>query len=125
VAAAEIGMCGLGGLLFPEAIGTDHGVHVVIGQDDDSIMAPVAPGLIRPVPIESARLISLGETIMLSATRGTMAVDGEREHELRDPRSIAITLNPNGPRVVDIDAAMRLGAKGGAFALRGPVGVRH
>ncbi len=125
VAAAEIGMCGLGGLLFPEAIGTDHGVHVLIGQDDDAVMAPVAPGLIRPVPVESARLISPGETITLSVARGTVAVDGEREHEVRDPQSIAITLNPNGPWVVDIDAAMRLGARGGAFALRGPLGVQH
>lgn len=113
VAAAEIGMCGLGGLLFPQAVGTNRGVHIVVGHGEAPVLAPIAPGLIKPVPIASACLIEPGDTVVLGPTTGTIAVDGEREHELLTPQPVTVTLNPHGPRVIDIDAAMRLGASHG------------
>jgi hypothetical protein len=103
----------LGGLLFPQAVGTNRGVHIVVGQGEAPVLAPVAPGLVKPVPVASACLIEPGETVVLSPTTGTIAVDGEREHELLTPQPVAVTLNPLGPWVIDIDAAMRLGASHG------------
>ena len=47
---------------------------------------------------------------------GPAALDGEREFELLRPaESLTVTLNPWGPRVVEIEAALRAGAATGAF----------
>jgi predicted polyphosphate/ATP-dependent NAD kinase len=116
VAAAEIGICGLGGLLFPECCGSARGVHIVIGRGERTVVTPIAPGLIRRIPIEAASLIAPGETVAMDAAPGTVALDGEREFELLGrEQSLTVTLNDDGPCVVDIDATLRAGAEAGAF----------
>lgn len=116
ITPAEIGICGLGGLLFPESAGSELGVRIVIGEGDRAILTPMAPGLLRKIPIAKAALISPHERVELSTSAGTVALDGEREFELHGKdRSLCVALNPEGPRVVDIDAAIREGALSGAF----------
>lgn len=116
VTPASIGMCGLGGLLFPNACGSDQGVHIVLGPSERTVLAPLAPGLVRPVPVASARLLGPSERVRLAGEPCTVALDGEREFEVaRRGHVIEVTLNPNGPRVVDIDAALRAGAARGVF----------
>ena len=122
VAPAEIGMCGLGGILFPEATGSAQGVHIVVGESTRTVLAPVAPGLIKPIPVASARLLPLGETVTIGETIGTVALDGERELEVLPPGGeIAVTLSASGPRVVDVEATIRFGAAAGAFARLGAI----
>ena len=42
--------------------------------------------------------------------------DGEREIEIRNPATqISVRLDPRGPRVIDVDAALVAGAAAGAF----------
>ena len=119
VAPAAIGLASLGGLLFPEACGRCSGAHIVIGdpeQDCRRVLAPIAPGLLRPVPIAAASRIAPGETVELRAGPCTVALDGEREHDILSAgASLSVSLNPRGPRVVDIEAALRKGAAAGAF----------
>ncbi|MEA2586946.1 MAG: hypothetical protein QOF33_5031 [Thermomicrobiales bacterium] len=116
VAAAEIGICGLGGLLFPESCGLSRGVHIVIGTGERTIVTPLAPGLIRRIPVARASLLAPGETVELSAASGTVALDGEREFELLGrERSLSVAMNEAGPRVVDIEASIQEGAEIGAF----------
>jgi hypothetical protein len=116
VAAAEIGICGLGGLLYPEACGKVGGVHIVIGTGERTVVTPIAPGLIRRIPIARSSLLTPEASVLLSPAPGTVALDGEREFELfgREER-LSVTFNPGGPRVVDIDAAIQTGAEVGAF----------
>jgi hypothetical protein len=116
VSPAEIGMCGLGGILFPDATGSNHGVHIVFGQGDRVALAPIAPGLIHQLGIAGARLLSPSELVLLHPAARTIALDGEREIELVTPNSLVqVRYNPNGPRVVDVNAAMRSGAANNAF----------
>jgi predicted polyphosphate/ATP-dependent NAD kinase len=117
VEAVAIGMCGLGGLLFPAACGSAQGVHIVVGLGDRQMLVPLAPGLIRPVPITAARLLAPGERAILNAMPCTVALDGEREWEIVRPgHQLEVALNPAGPLVVDIAATLRAGAERGAFA---------
>lgn len=119
VAPAEIGMCGLGGLLFPDAAGTRQGVHLRIGDDGQPLLAPIAPGLVKSVPIASASLIAFGASVGLDASPCTVALDGEREFEiLKAGHTLEVRLNPSGPNVVDVDAALQEGATSGAFTPR-------
>jgi predicted polyphosphate/ATP-dependent NAD kinase len=116
VSPAEIGICGLGGLLFPESTGLARGVHIAIGGDERHILAPLAPGLIHSVPIAAATLLEPGARIPLRDEPCIVALDGEREIELFRPgHGLAITFNPHGPRIIDIPAAIRAGALTGAF----------
>jgi hypothetical protein len=121
IGPAEIGMASLGGLLFPEACGMGVGAHLVVGGGGGEascrwVLAPLAPGLLRRVPIARAAPLSPGETVELGQRGGTVALDGEREFERLDPgRRLSVTLNPDGPRVVEIEAALRAGAERGVF----------
>jgi predicted polyphosphate/ATP-dependent NAD kinase len=119
VSPAAIGFCGVGGLLFPEATGSDAGVHILLGDGGERVLAPIAPGVLRELPIASARLLHPGESVQLAPGAGTLALDGEREIELlRAEERVGVTLGADGPRVVDILAAIAEGARNGAFSAR-------
>jgi len=116
VACAEIGMCGVGGLLFPDAIGSRRGVHFAVGDAQRHIRAPIAPGLVRDIPIEHARLLALSDSIVLGPDAKTIALDGEREIELLEPdQRVQVAFNSDGPHVVNIEQAIRIGAVQGIF----------
>ena len=42
-----------------------------------------------------------------------LALDGEREIELRQDMTIRLKLNPNGPRVIDARKAIEIAARAG------------
>lgn len=118
VVPAAIGMASLGGLLFPESCRGCSGVHIEIGDERATrwVMAPVAPGLMRRVPVANARLVEQGEAIELREMTGTIALDGEREIEIVQPgTSVRVMLRPEGPRVVEIETALAMGAARGVF----------
>jgi len=119
VAPAEIGMCGLGGLLFPGDADVGKGVHIRLGDGGRPILAPIAPGLIKSIPIADAKLVTPGELVDLDASPCTVALDGEREFEILKPgHTLQVRLDPNGPNVVDVEAAISAGAAAGAFTPR-------
>jgi hypothetical protein len=119
ISAAAIGIASLGGALFPEACEGCSGAWISVGKAETAttlVSVPMAPGLMRTVPIVNARILAHGETVALAAGPCTIALDGEREHEVSNPEAtITVRLNPLGPRVVDIEAALRVGAEKGAF----------
>jgi hypothetical protein len=118
IAFGEIGICSIGGMCFPDSAGSSFGAHVRIGSGGQIVRVPLAPGILRDVPIASANRMLPGETVQLEPMLGTIALDGEREIELFEPDlPIAVTLNPHGPFVVDIPSAINLGALAGAFAV--------
>jgi hypothetical protein len=119
VSAAVIGIASLGGALFPEACETCSGVWIRVGDPDvatKAVTVPLAPGLLRDVPIAAARLLRHGETVRLNGGPCTIALDGEREIEMRDAGArLAVRLDPRGPRVIEIEATLRAGAVAGVF----------
>ena len=115
IASGEIGICGIGGMIFPEAAGSSFGAHITVG-DGPRVMTALAPGVIREVPISAAVKVLPGESVHLQSALGTIALDGEREIELlTEEDDIVVTLNPHGPFVVDISAAITQGALAGLF----------
>lgn len=116
IAHGEIGICAIGGMVFPEAAGSSFGAHMVIGGTGRQVLVPLAPGIMSDVPIAAADKVLPGETVRLQPLAGTIALDGEREIELlTDEDEISVTLNPHGPFVVDIRAAINIGAISGVF----------
>lgn len=114
VSAHEIGIAGIGGHLFPKAIDGPSGIHVVVGASgtaERQVLAPVAPGLMKTIPIARAALLSRGSRVRLQGHPCIVALDGEREFEiLRPDQQVSVLFNPNGPRTVNIAATLRQGA---------------
>lgn len=118
---AEIGLASLGSLLFPEACGGCFGAALQIDADAaDRVLAPIAPGTIVDVGIKEARLLEHGATATLRPGPCTLAIDGEREIDVLDPATvIEVRLEPEGPRVIEIEAAIQAAAIAGAFRRSG------
>jgi hypothetical protein len=127
ISASAIGVASLGGALFPGACGGCSGAWIAVSEParaSMSVTVPLAPGLLRDVPISDARLLGHGESVGLGRGPCTIALDGEREIEIHDElTSLAVRLDPRGPRVVDVDAALKAGADAGVFAREMPSGV--
>jgi hypothetical protein len=119
ISAAAIGIAGIGGALFPAACETCSGAWVKMaaqGAASVTVTIPLAPGLLRDVPVAESRRLAHGETIALGGGPCTIALDGEREIEIRDAGTrLAVRLDPRGPRVVDVEAALTAGALASVF----------
>jgi predicted polyphosphate/ATP-dependent NAD kinase len=125
ISPAAIGIASLGATLFPDACDGCSGAWVRVGAGDAPLIAtvPLAPGLMRDVPVSEAGLLAHGETVALASGPCTLAFDGEREIEIRDAtRTLAVRLEPRGPRVVDIEGALVAGASAGTFIKSGSLG---
>ena len=116
---AAIGIASLGSPLFPAECGSCNGAFITVARTEQAtstVTVPIAPGLIRQIPVADARLIHPGDVIPFAPGPCTIALDGEREIEVRDGRSaLAVRLHPKGPRVIDVEAVLTLGASLGAF----------
>ncbi len=108
--ASSIGIASIGARLALIGLDEPRGLHIEFPPPGSSgtstSTAPIAPGMVRDVPIEGWRVIVPGETINIRATRGTIALDGEREVELLDGMSASVCIDTNGPWVVDFDRAL-------------------
>jgi predicted polyphosphate/ATP-dependent NAD kinase len=124
VTVAEPGAIGLSAIVAAaspcERYG-DEGRHLVIGEPVDppgvgsswTVLAPIAPGLVRPAHVAEVVTIGPGEPFHLRSTAGVLALDGEREILLNDDESPQITLSLDGPVVIDVPVVLRLAARHG------------
>ena len=115
IVPSAIGICSLGSLLFPNAIGDYRGAHIAIGENGRNLLAPVAPGLLRSIPVQSSQLMTPGDRVDFRAAAGTIALDGEREIEIKPTHRISVELSADGPYTIDIDRAIATAATEGRF----------
>ena len=112
-----VGMSPIGGLLTPCHASDDFGVEVACsapGNGTRRLLAPISPGLFRTVHIESARRIELGEQVVVEGP-GVLAFDGDRERSLAEGQKARLTVSRDGPRVIDVGAALAAAARAGVF----------
>ncbi|MEN6411710.1 MAG: NAD(+)/NADH kinase [Veillonellales bacterium] len=101
----NIGISSIPGNLVPVGPGEARGADIEIGAGNLQIRAPIAPGLIECVPVQKYRYIGIGEVVELSEAC-VIALDGEREIEVRPDEKVQIKLTFDGPRVIDAAAAL-------------------
>jgi len=111
----NIGFSSVGGHLADLTFVNGKGAHILIGPGLHRVKAPIAPGLIRWVPIQSYRLFEPGEEIPISRTPAVIALDGERERLERGSSRVTVRLNPEGPWVVDVSQALKVASEKGLF----------
>ena len=113
---SAIGLSAIGGQLAPLGPDEPRGLLIRVGPGGGgAVTAAIAPGMVSSVPIAEHRQLRPGEGVAFTERRGTLALDGEREIEFYPRHRVEIRLSLEGPRVVDIPAAMRAAATTGLF----------
>jgi predicted polyphosphate/ATP-dependent NAD kinase len=112
-----IGISAIGGHLAPVGPCEDRGLALELGDNAAGVMAPIAPGVIVPVRVKNCRYLALGERVPVAGAPCVIALDGEREVEVRAGQTAAIELTFAGPLVVDARTALAAAAAAGAFSI--------
>ncbi|MBQ0719179.1 MAG: NAD(+)/NADH kinase [Gammaproteobacteria bacterium] len=108
-----VGMSPLGGLLCPASAADDFGVRVdFCGHNKGGrlLRAPVSPGLFRSAHILNAAPLPLNEATKVHGP-GIIAYDGDRERRLGEEQSATITVERNGPWVINPQRTLQLAAE--------------
>jgi len=141
---ASIGLSSVGARLQPVSLADDGGLYYCLGapqntpspslpptptlspkgrggsdplESDKSttVLAPIAPGIVSPVPIAHWRRLATGERMRVERRYCTVALDGERAFSVTPQQALEIAVMRNGPRVVQVEAALREAAERGLF----------
>jgi predicted polyphosphate/ATP-dependent NAD kinase len=102
----SIGFSSIGGMLRIIAPDDPSGMVLELGQNGQAVTAPIAPGVVETVSVEKARLMAPGEEVALVCNPCVVALDGEREVEIKRGQQAAIRLGAEGPLVVDVNLTM-------------------
>jgi NAD+ kinase len=119
-----IGMSAIGGLLEPLGRHEPGGLAIELaapGEAEFELSAPIAPGLMRAVPIASWQRLRHGEPQRVRQRAGIVALDGERELAFTASDEVTITLREDAFRSIDVAACMRYAAHAGLMRERGAV----
>lgn len=115
----NIGISAIAGHLAPVGAYEPRGLAVACGSGAAAVMAPIAPGVIVPVACQSFRALAPDEAVPVAVTPSVIALDGEREIEVRAGDQATIRLALTGPAVIDARAALAEASARRAFRLPG------
>ncbi len=111
-----VGLSSVAGLLEPVSRDEPHGLRVELTgpeEADTVLTVPLAPGLVSTIGVSAYDRLKPGETFVLEPVHGSLALDGEREVELRSEHSSEVWLSEDGPLTVDVEECMCRAAKEG------------
>lgn len=111
----SVGLSSIGASLEPLRKDGGKALHIRPGPVGKDILAPIAPGMMCRMTIEDHATFGLGETRKIGYTPCVIAFDGEREVVIAVPGEYQVRLSKDGPRVVEVDAALQEAALGGFF----------
>ncbi|MEA3460398.1 MAG: NAD(+)/NADH kinase [Bacteroidota bacterium] len=107
----SIGLSSIGGLIHPIEAEEPQCLYLEIGRKGQPVTAPVAPGIIEKVFISNEKVMKMGEEVKIGSTPSVLALDGEREVEVRKGQYAAVRLGKDGPVVVDVGMTMSAAMK--------------
>lgn len=122
VEPGNVGLSAIGSHLLGGETPPETGLYLRMepGTHGKQVLAPIAPGLIRWINVVEHQLLTPGDEVEIShAEACVLALDGERELELRPGSSLRLRLNANGPKVIHARQAIEIAARAGAFVQRG------
>jgi predicted polyphosphate/ATP-dependent NAD kinase len=111
-----IGFSAIGGLLQPIARSESVGLAVQLEPAAPrQLLAPIAPGLLRPVGIADWHLMHAGEPLPVRQQAGVVALDGEREMPFEAGDTVHCTLRTAAFRTLDIPRCLHAAVQRGLF----------
>jgi predicted polyphosphate/ATP-dependent NAD kinase len=113
---ASIGLSSIVGVLRPISPTDPVGACAVISSDGQKVMAPIAPGFLTPVGVGEVLDLEPGVPYSVQDRRpATLALDGEREISLHDGDEATVTLDLEGPWIVDVKQTLLQAVQAGVF----------
>lgn len=112
----SIGISSIGGVIHPVSAEAPEGLYLELGPADQSVVCPVAPGIIQNVSITEKRLLRPHKEIRIAFTPSVLALDGERELEIAPRQRASVRLALKGPVVVDVKETMASAVKKNVFS---------
>ena len=110
-----IGTSPVGGYLDVVEAADDHGLLVHIGTPGRQIVPPLSPGLFQRVSVADVERIRFDTSVPFHG-EGVLALDGDRVYRLTQSGSAQVVIRRDGPRIVDVPAALRYAAERGLLA---------
>lgn len=107
---AAVGMSPIGGYLDPIGFADDCGLALRLGSGR-ALHAPISPGLFRTVHVSACERLPFGMPFEFAGP-GVVAFDGDRVRELAAGETAQVTVQRNGPAVIDVGQCIRLAAEG-------------
>ena len=134
---AGLGLASVGARLESVTVNDSGGLHYVLGrakeEDADrldateepqpdlpdpataTVLAPIAPGVVPAIPIARWHRLTEGVRVMVARRHSAVALDGERAFTVTPEQRVEISVQRNGPPVVQVERALRLAAEQGLF----------
>lgn len=114
--ADSIGLSAIGGQLREIRPEAPCGLALQLGEPGPvRVTASIAPGMFAEVPVSDVSEMAPDVIYPISVSPGLIAVDGEREVEIRCGARAGIRLNTGGPMVIDVQKTMSLAREEGLF----------
>ena len=131
---AGLGLASVGARLESVTVNDPGGLHYILGRslaaDPDSddppaeplppaaaatVLAPIAPGVIPAIPIAHWNRLNEGARVAVEQRHSAIALDGERAFTVTPEQQVEISVQRNGPPVVQVERALRLASEQGLF----------
>jgi predicted polyphosphate/ATP-dependent NAD kinase len=112
----NIGLSSIIGVVHPVDAAHPGGASVTITANGRKAMVPIAPGALVPVGIGEIVKMHPGINYPVDSRRpAVLALDGEREITLNSGDEAEVTLDLEGPWIVDVEWTLSLAVAEGAF----------
>jgi predicted polyphosphate/ATP-dependent NAD kinase len=115
VEPGSIGLSSIGAHIPGDNHAAGRGLYLRMGIGGQRVLAAIAPGMMRAVSVVERRALLPGDEVPIAHCHCVLALDGEREIELRPGEAVSVRLNAGGPRVVDVRRAVEVAARAGVF----------
>lgn len=95
-------------------IGTSQGMNDD-GEEGEIVLAPIAPGMVTEVGIARWERLAEGARVALEPRHAAVALDGERAFTVTPRQHVEISVQRNGPPVVQVERALQVASELGLF----------
>ncbi|WP_320171179.1 NAD(+)/NADH kinase [Maridesulfovibrio sp.] len=114
--ASSIGLSAIGGQIREISPEDPCGMVMTIGEPaSHRVTASIAPGMFAEIPVMDVAEMPPDVIFPITSCPGLIALDGEREVEIRNGSHAGIRLNTNGPLVIDVQKTMSLAMEHALF----------
>ncbi|MDF2675962.1 MAG: kinase [Bacillota bacterium] len=96
----------------------DYGAYLDLNSNDTKIMAAVAAGIVIPISVSEPVILNFDDEYeYITKSRGTIALDGEREIQFSENQKYIFKISRNGPNHVNVKKILETAQINGFFTV--------
>ncbi|WP_048816665.1 NAD(+)/NADH kinase [Caldisphaera lagunensis] len=110
----SIGLASIGGLIYDMGCNSSKFVYINFNGNKYKIKAIASPGVVKNIDINYYKIVDVGNKILMEKSFFIEA-DGERLYPVDYEDEVISYVNPNGPKILDINKIMEFISKNQLF----------